>query len=161
MEITRIKEKNIRIGKIVQQLKLSDAIMNPSLDEDETPEKLLVVKDSEVLVEKYISPEEEKKLEEEAKQEEKRRRAEMGDNPRERALDMMMGGRLEANVEEDLFKVSQNQMRIVYRDSIQNLSMQKISSTSVIWGQAFAHYVCSLHCKHIPVLKVRLPYNIS
>lgn len=27
-----------------------------------------------------------------------------GDNPRERALDMMMGGRLEANVEEDLFK---------------------------------------------------------
>ena len=29
-----------------------------------------------------------------------------GDNPRERALDMMMGGRLEANVEEDLFKVS-------------------------------------------------------
>lgn len=28
-----------------------------------------------------------------------------GDNPRERALDMMMGGRLEANVEEDLFKV--------------------------------------------------------
>ena len=29
-----------------------------------------------------------------------------GDNPRERALDMMMGGRLEANVEEDLFKVT-------------------------------------------------------
>lgn len=28
----------------------------------------------------------------------------MGDNPRERALNMMMGGRLEANVEEDLFK---------------------------------------------------------
>lgn len=27
-----------------------------------------------------------------------------GDNPRERALDMMMGGRLEANVEDDLFK---------------------------------------------------------
>jgi hypothetical protein len=105
MEITRIKEKNIRIGKIVQQLKLSDAIVNPRLDEDETPEKLLVVEDSEVLVEKYLSPEEEKKLEEEAKQEENRRRAEMGDNPRERGLDMMMGGRLEANVEEDLFKV--------------------------------------------------------
>ena len=105
MEIARIKEKNVRIGRIIQQLKLSDALMSPSLDEDETPEKLLVVEDSEVLVEKYISPEEEKKLEEEAKQEEKRRQAEMGDNPRERALDMMMGGRLEVNVEEDLFKV--------------------------------------------------------
>ena len=106
MEIARIKEKNIRIGKIIQQLKLSDPLVTPSLDEDETPEKLLVVEDSEVLVEKYISLEEKKKLEEEAKQEEKRRQAEMGDNPRERALDMMMGGRLEVNVEEDLFKVS-------------------------------------------------------
>ena len=106
MEIARIKEKNVRIGKIIQQLKLSDALMSPSLDVDETPEKLLVVEDSEVLVEKYISPEEEKKLEEEAKQEEKRRQTEMGDNPRERALDLMMGGRLEVNVEEDLFKVS-------------------------------------------------------
>lgn len=105
MEITRIKEKSIRIGRIIQQLKLSDALVNPSLDEDETPEELLVVKDSEVLVEKYISPEEEKKLEED-KLEEERNRAQMGDNPRERALDMMMGGRLEANIEEDLFKVS-------------------------------------------------------
>ena len=29
-----------------------------------------------------------------------------GDNWRERALDMMMGGRLEANAEEELFKVT-------------------------------------------------------
>ena len=29
-----------------------------------------------------------------------------GDNPRERALEMMMYGRLEANAEEELFKVS-------------------------------------------------------
>lgn len=105
MEIARIKEKNVRISKIIQQLKLSDALVNPSLDEDEMPERLLVVDNDEILVEKYISPEEQKKMEEEAKQEEARRLAEMGDNPRERALDMMMGGRLEANVEEDLFKV--------------------------------------------------------
>ena len=115
MEITRIKEKNIRIGKIIQQLKLNDALVNPALDEDETPEKLLVVEDSEVLAEKYISPDEEKKLKEEAKQEEKRRLVEMGDNPRDRALDMMMGGRLEANFEEDLFKVYVVQFKCTLR----------------------------------------------
>ena len=105
MEIARIKEKNVRISKIIQQLKLSDALVSPSLDNDETPDRLLVVRDDEILVEKYISPEEQEKMKEEAAQEEVRRLAEMGDNPRERALDMMMGGRLEANVEEDLFKV--------------------------------------------------------
>lgn len=52
-----------------------------------------------------MSPEELKRLEEVEKAEEARILAEMGDNPRERALNMMMGGRLEANVEEDLFKV--------------------------------------------------------
>ncbi len=52
-----------------------------------------------------MSPEELKRMEEAEKAEEARILAEMGDNPRERALNMMMGGRLEANVEEDLFKV--------------------------------------------------------
>lgn len=105
MEILRINEKNIRISKIIQQLKLGDTLINPALDVDEVPDRLLSVDDSEILIEKYISPEEQEKMEEEAKHEEARRLAEMGDNPRERALDMMMGGRLEANVEEDLFKV--------------------------------------------------------
>ena len=105
IEIVRIKEKNVRISKIIQQLKLSDTLINPALDVDETPDRLLSVDDSEILIEKYISPEEQEKIKEEAKHEEARCLAEMGDNARERALDMMMGGRLEANVEEDLFKV--------------------------------------------------------
>lgn len=104
-EIARIKEKNVRIFKIISQLKLDEPLVQPSLSVLEEPEKLLVVGDSEVNVEKYVSPEEEKKIEEAEKLEEKKRLAAMGDNPRERALDMMMGGRLEANVEEDLFKV--------------------------------------------------------
>lgn len=104
-EIARITEKNIRISKIINQLKLEDKLVQPKLDSDEQPERLLTVDDSEVTVEKYVSPEEQKRLDEAAKQEEIKRLAEMGDNPRERALDMMMGGRLEANVEEDLFKV--------------------------------------------------------
>ena len=104
-EIARIAEKNVRISKIINQLKLDDKLVQPKLDSDEQPQRLLTVDDSEVTVEKYIPPEEQKRLDEVAKQEELKRLAEKGDNPRERALDMMMGGRLEANVEEDLFKV--------------------------------------------------------
>lgn len=103
-EIARIKEKNVRIAKIISQLKLDESLVQPSLGVLEEPERLLVVEEDEVTVEKYISPEEERRLEEAARVEEEKRIAAMGDNPRERALDMMMGGRLEANVEEDLFK---------------------------------------------------------
>ena len=101
----RIREKNVRISKIISQLKLDDPLVQPSFNISEEPEKVLTVEDSEMTIEKYVSPEERQRLEEEAKLEEERRLAAMGDNPRERALDMMMGGRLEANVEEDLFKV--------------------------------------------------------
>ncbi len=106
-EIARIREKNIRIAKIISQLKLDESIIQPTLTISEQPETVLTVEDNEMTIEKYISPEEQKKIEEEAKLEEERKLAAMGDNPRERALDMMMGGRLEANVEEDLFKVDQ------------------------------------------------------
>ncbi len=104
-EISRIKEKNIRISKIISQLKLDDALIQPSLSVDEEPERLLLVDDSEIKIEKYVSPEENRKVEEVEALEEEKRLAAKGDNPRERALDMMMGGRLEINVEEDLFKV--------------------------------------------------------
>ena len=104
-EIARIKEKNIRISKIISQLKLEDPLVQPALSVLEEPDRRLVVEDDEVKVERYISPEEKQRLEEAEKAEEERQLAAMGDNPRERALEMMMGGRLEANVEEDLFKV--------------------------------------------------------
>ncbi len=104
-EIARIKEKNVRISKIISQLKLKDPLVQPSLGILEEPEKLLVVEDSEVQIERYISPKEQKVIEEAGMLDEEKRLAAMGDNPRERALEMMMGGRLEANVEEDLFKV--------------------------------------------------------
>ena len=104
-EIARIKEKNVRISKIISQLKLKDELVQPSLGILEEPERLLVVEDGEVKIERYISPKEQQAIEEAAKLEEEKKKAAMGDNPRERALDMMMGGRLEANVEEDLFKV--------------------------------------------------------
>ena len=104
-EISRIREKNVRIAKIISQLKLDECLVQPEMSVLEDPEKLLTVDNSEVLLEKYVSPEETKRLEEAAKTEQEKLLAAMGDNPRESALDMMMGGRLEANVEEDLFKV--------------------------------------------------------
>ena len=47
------------------------------LDEDEQPESLLTVRDEEVTVEKYYSPEEKQKMEEAARLEEERRKAEL------------------------------------------------------------------------------------
>ena len=59
-----------------------------------------------VTVEKYLTPAQLKKLEEQQKLEEERRLREKGDNARERALDMMMGGVLEIRKEDELKKVS-------------------------------------------------------
>ena len=58
-----------------------------------------------VKVEKYLTPAQLKKLEEQQKLEEERRLREQGDNARERALEMMMGGVLEIRKEDELKKV--------------------------------------------------------
>ena len=70
------QERNVRIAKIVGDLKLPDLVVDPCLDNYEDPEQLLVVDPSEVKVEKYISEEEAKRLEEEARVEEEKRAAE-------------------------------------------------------------------------------------
>ena len=96
-EIQHIREKNVRIKKIINDLKLTDEKVHEpgytsikvyvcvhyqgynltELDEDEQPQNLLMVKDEEVTVEKYYSPEEKQKMEEAAKLEEERRKAEL------------------------------------------------------------------------------------
>lgn len=103
-EIKRVKERNDRIKKILGDLEIDEKVFEPEMSVDEKPELLLEVKDGEVPFEKYISEEEKLKLEEQAKIEEERRLAEKGDNARERALMMMMQGRLEANIEDELKK---------------------------------------------------------
>ena len=70
------QERNVRIAKIVGDLKLPDEVADPSLDSHEDPEQLLVVDPSEVKVEKYISEEESKRLEEQARLDEEKRAAE-------------------------------------------------------------------------------------
>ncbi|PFX29198.1 cilia- and flagella-associated protein 43-like [Stylophora pistillata] len=103
-EIKRVKERNDRIKKILGDLEIHETVFEPEMSVDEKPELLLEVKNSEVPFEKYISDEEKVRLEEQAKIEEERRLAEKGDNARERALMMMMQGRLEANIEDELKK---------------------------------------------------------
>ncbi|XP_074642124.1 cilia- and flagella-associated protein 43-like isoform X2 [Tubulanus polymorphus] len=103
-EIARIKEKNKRMQKIIDDLDLLEKIADPVLGILEKPEGLLVVNDDEVKVEKFLTPEQRKALEEQQKLEEERIAKEKGDNARERALDMMMGGVLEIKKEDELKK---------------------------------------------------------
>eukprot|EP00795_Rhopilema_esculentum_P012071 gene12071-2664_t len=104
IEIKRIAEKNVRVRKIVNDLDAAEDLFEPRWTSDEQPEMLFEVKDEEIVVEKYISEEEQKRLDAVAKEDEERRKAEKADNSRERALEMMMAGRLEANPEEELKK---------------------------------------------------------
>ena len=76
MCVSCTQERNVRIAKIVGDLKLPDLVVDPSLNSYEDPEQLLVVDPSEVKVDKYISEEEAKRLEEEARVEEEKKAAE-------------------------------------------------------------------------------------
>lgn len=58
-----------------------------------------------VKVEKFITPDQQAKLDEEAKVEAEKKLKEKGDNVRDRALNMMMGGVLEIKKEDELKKV--------------------------------------------------------
>ena len=72
-EVNRIKEKNIRIRKILSDLDLSDDdIFEPGISVEECLEQLLEVKDKEVPFDRFITKEEQEKLEEEKIREEGR-----------------------------------------------------------------------------------------
>ncbi|KAJ1563371.1 Cilia- and flagella-associated protein 43, partial [Nowakowskiella sp. JEL0078] len=117
-EISKIEDKNDRINQIMQELQIQETLFRPYLDEDEVPERIITVNDSEVTIEKvlieevegvnlinlnkqYITADEKKKIEEKQKLDEERLRAAQEDNFRERALLTMMGGRLEDRSEQE------------------------------------------------------------
>ncbi|XP_069737532.1 LOW QUALITY PROTEIN: cilia- and flagella-associated protein 43-like [Phaenicophaeus curvirostris] len=102
-EIERVKERNLRIREILEQLDLQLEVWEPALTDDEIPERALTVQDSEIKVEKYLTQEEREKAEMLAKLEMERRLAEK-DNDRLRALNDMMGGVLEVK-KEDVLKM--------------------------------------------------------
>ncbi|XP_058242609.1 cilia- and flagella-associated protein 43 isoform X1 [Hemibagrus wyckioides] len=103
-EISRIRNRNKRIADIMSKLKLQETLWEPTLSDNERPERALTVSDSENKVEKYLTPEQRQREEEQRKEEEQKRLGEKGDNLRERALDDMMDGILEVK-KEDLLKM--------------------------------------------------------
>ncbi|XP_066933494.1 cilia- and flagella-associated protein 43-like [Clytia hemisphaerica] len=103
-EMKRINERNTRIQKILKDLDLHEELIEVEISSLEEPELLFTVHDNEITVEKYVSEEEKQRFEEIAKLEEERRLAENADNLRGRALDMMMAGRLETGIEDELKK---------------------------------------------------------
>ena len=104
-EIGRIKEKNVRIFKILNDIDMTNLIQpDPELSSLEKPEKLLVVEDHEIKVERFLTDEQRKKLEDDRLAEEERKKREKLDNWRERGLEDMMGGVLEVKREDELKK---------------------------------------------------------
>ena len=69
-EVKRIQEKNVRIRKILNDLELSDDVLEPVLSVEECPERLLEVEDDEVPFERFITEEEQTKIDEEKKRDE-------------------------------------------------------------------------------------------
>uniref|UniRef100_A0A8C7L493 Cilia- and flagella-associated protein 43 n=1 Tax=Oncorhynchus kisutch TaxID=8019 RepID=A0A8C7L493_ONCKI len=92
-EINRVKDKNRRIMEIMSELDHKMKLWEPSLSDNERPERALSVEDSEV-------------------------RLEASDNIRERALDEMMGGVLELK-KEDILRVVPQPEFIVSKPDIQ------------------------------------------
>ncbi|XP_063303391.1 cilia- and flagella-associated protein 43 [Pelobates fuscus] len=101
-EVSRVKERNERIMEIMAQLNVQEKILEPKFTDYEKPERALTVEDSEVKVEKYLTPEQKLLAEQVAKQEEEKRLAAQGDNAKQRALNDMMGGVLEVKKEDIL-----------------------------------------------------------
>ncbi|OCT88656.1 hypothetical protein XELAEV_18017286mg [Xenopus laevis] len=101
-EITRVMERNNRIQEIMVELNLQEKLLEPTFTDNEKPERALTVDDSEVKVERYLTPEQKAKAEHLAKVEEAKRLAAQEDNAKQRALDDMMGGVLEVKKEDIL-----------------------------------------------------------
>jgi len=103
-EIARVAERTERIKQILKDLKSEDEVEIPSFKQIEMPETFLIVEDSEIKFERYLTPEEQAAQAEKERLEAERRRLEEADNARERALETMMHGKLEIRPEDELQK---------------------------------------------------------
>ncbi|XP_066047799.1 cilia- and flagella-associated protein 43 [Chamaea fasciata] len=102
-EIAQVKERNLKIQEILEQLDLPLELWEPVLTDDEMPERVLTVQDYEIKAEKYMTQEEIEQAEMLTRLEMERRLA-ATDDERLRALDDMMGGMLEIR-REDVLKM--------------------------------------------------------
>lgn len=90
----QIKEKTTRIKQILGELQIDEEVPEPALQDCEEVQAVLEVKDSEISVEKWISPEERQRIAEAEAKEEERLRQLRENDAGQRALNQMMGGTL-------------------------------------------------------------------
>jgi len=92
--INQIKEKVTRTRAILGELQIEEKVPEPELHDSEDHEAVLNVKDKEIKVEKWLSPEERKAIEDARLKEEERLRQLRENDAGQRALNQMMGGTL-------------------------------------------------------------------
>lgn len=94
-EIQKIEEKNARIAEIAAELKEDIPLFHPELDEDELPESVFTVKESEMTSVRMLTQEEQEAVQQQQKEKEKA--MEKRNESAERGLKVMMGGVLEVS----------------------------------------------------------------
>ncbi|XP_078007200.1 cilia- and flagella-associated protein 43-like [Phascolarctos cinereus] len=102
LEITRVNERNTHIQEIITELDLGEQIWQPVFEDCEKPERILVVEDHEIKVERILTPWEKEQAALAEALERERRRLSQRDDERRRALMDMMGGVLEVKKEDIL-----------------------------------------------------------
>jgi len=106
-ELNKVKEKQVRIREIEAELaKLGsqgdgEETLALGFHDEEMPEKIIEVKDAEIMAPKFISPEERERLAKLEAEKRAREEAEAGDTLGKRGLRAMMNGTLETRKDED------------------------------------------------------------
>lgn len=90
----QIKEKVHRMRSILAELQINEKVPEPELFDAEDEQAVLELKDREIKVEKWLSPEEKRVIEEARAKEEERQRLLRENDAGTRALMQMMGGTL-------------------------------------------------------------------
>ncbi|KAL8187387.1 UNVERIFIED_CONTAM: hypothetical protein K2H54_047783 [Gekko kuhli] len=145
LEIARVKERNVRISEILNQLEIQEEIWEPTLTDNEKPDRDLRVLDSEIKVEKYLTPVMKAKEKIMARINYKRRLAAQGDNARERGLIDMMNGVLEIKKEDILKMILETELRKLqssvqettqtFDEIVNRLFEKKVKSEMVIYQE--------------------------
>ena len=100
-DIHKIMDHNQRLREINKELGVDENIADPRITQEEETDRILTVEDDEVGVLRFVSPEEQARLDAETRAEADRLAKRSDDDPAERALKMMMGGRLDRDKDTD------------------------------------------------------------
>jgi len=120
----QIREKTARMRSILAELQVEEEVPDPQLHDTEEADAVLQVKDSEISVEKWISPEEQKKIDDAKAKEEERLRQLRENDAGTRALNQMMGGTLKTK--KDLSALEMTLDREPWMDQIPEEEMTEL-----------------------------------